>query len=102
VRELSTSPTDTSRVLDRLDAALEASCGALVALESKRQCATELDGDLDDVTAEVVRTIRRLREAIAEVRSLSGAHASAVAYGFVSGTQSASPGEAQIRPRRTA
>jgi hypothetical protein len=89
-------------VLVPLEEALEAVCGALAAVESKRTGPAEIDRQLDDVTAEIVRTIGRLREAIAELRALSGEQTSAVAYGFVLGTGPDSPGESQVRPRRTA
>jgi hypothetical protein len=89
-------------MLVRLEEALEAVCGALVALESKQTGPAALDRELDDVKAEIVRTIGRLREAIADLRALSGEQTSAVAYGFVLGTRSALPGETQVKPRRTA
>jgi hypothetical protein len=103
VRALSLSSAEALRLFDCLEGALEAVCGALAAVESKRTGPAEFDGDLDDVTEEIVRTISRLREAIAELRTLSGEQTSAVAYGFVLGTGPASPpGERQVRPRRTA
>jgi hypothetical protein len=89
-------------VLERLEEALEAVCGALVAVESKRAGPAEIDRELADVTAGIVRTISRLREAIADLRTLSGEQTSAVASGFVLGTRPASVDETQVRPRRTA
>jgi hypothetical protein len=90
------------RVLDCLEGALEASCAALVAVECKRARPAEDDGDLEDLTEEIVRTISRLREAIADLRSASGEQSSALAGGFVLGTGRESSAETQVRPRRTA
>jgi hypothetical protein len=103
VRALSLSSAQALRLVDCLEDALEAVCGALAAVESKRAGSAEIDRELLDVTAEIVRTISRLREAIADLRTLSGEQTSPVAYGFVLETGPASPpGEGQVRPRRTA
>jgi len=85
-------PVDTTRMLGRLEVALEASCGALVALESTRARASEPRSDVDSVEAEIRRSIACLREAMDELRSLSGERTSVVADGFVLDTASESPG----------
>jgi hypothetical protein len=102
MRAIRLSPAETLRLFDRLEAALEASCAALVAVRCTQAHPTELDGNLDDVTEEIVRTISRLREAIADLRSVSGEQSSALASGFVLGTDGESSAETQVRPRRTA
>jgi hypothetical protein len=89
-------------MLDRLEGALESSCAVLVAVECKQARPAEFDGDLHDVTEEIVQTISRLREAIADLRSVAGEQSSAVAGGFVLGTGPESSGATQVRPRRTA
>jgi len=81
-------PPVTTRMLDRLEDALEAGCGALIALESARARGGEPGSDIDSVEAEISRIIACLRESIAELRSLSGERTSVVAGGFVLDTAS--------------
>ena len=93
---------------DRVSAALEASCGALIALEFARALLGEGDDELSGVQALTSRAIEAFRSAITELRSLaragSGAQgdrapargrASMLALGFVLATGSGPPG----RPR---
>lgn len=75
--------SDTLSVLSHLEAAVEASCAALVALKAMRAQPAELTCEIRDVEAGIVQTIDWLRSAISELRSLHGEQTSFLAFGFV-------------------
>ena len=88
---------------DHLEAALEASCDTLIALQMIRALAHG-QGLLE---RHATQAIKSLQCAIAELRNVREAEASALAFGFVLETRSqfasdAKHREAQSRPRRTA
>lgn len=100
-------PRDYLPALDRIEAALEATCGALIALESLTSGAPEHPHGADGMQEHVGRAIRSLRDAIDELRSAQGAGADGLALGFVSeGSRAAARGAphdtGQSNPRRTA
>lgn len=64
---------------DRLEAALQASCEALIALELIHALAR------DELETHAVRAIESLRRAIAELRAARGEEPSALVHGFVIG-----------------
>jgi hypothetical protein len=64
---------------DHLEAALEASCEALVGLQLTRQVGGEA------VKAQADQAIDSLRRAIVELRAARGEDQSALAHGFVTG-----------------
>jgi hypothetical protein len=70
---------------DSLEAALEASCEALVRLELIR----EVGGDALKAHADLA--IDSLRRAIADIRAARGEHQSALAAGFVTGERPDDP-----------
>lgn len=98
-----THPRDYLPVLDHVEAALEASCGALITLQ-------RIDADLadrigpNDIQRHVARAVQSLRGAIEELRRAHGTGANALALGFVlEGERRASAADsAQSKPRRTA
>jgi hypothetical protein len=98
-----THPRDYLPVLDNVEAALEASCGALIALQ-------RVDADLadtirpDGIHGHIERAEQRLREAIEELRQAQYSGASGLALGFVleEGRRAANGRSTQSRPRRTA
>ena len=73
---------------DRLEAALEASCEALIELELIRALAG------DDVNAHANLALDSLRRAIVELRAARGEQQSALAPGFVAGDPRDGSGEA--------
>jgi hypothetical protein len=85
--------------LNHLEAALEASCATLMALESSR-LGTE-DG-ASAVQCQLRQAIASVREAIAEMRALHEVETSMLAFGFVLASAPPWAGERQWRPRRTA
>jgi hypothetical protein len=99
-------PRDYLPALDRIEGALEASCGALVTLQSITGTADVLR-DADGMQAHVGLAIESLREAIKELRLAQSNGSSALAIGFVltgngrpeRGVQDES---GQSKPRRTA
>ena len=72
---------------DHLEAAIEASCETLVAL----QVISEAAPDDDRLNRQARRAIRSLRRAIHELRTERSERASALAFGFVVGGPSAPP-----------
>jgi hypothetical protein len=97
-----TQRRDIQPALDHLEAALEASCATLMALE-----ATRLVTQDGGVHGEIRQAIASVRRAIAEMRALHDVETSVLAFGFV---LEAEPGdssdgwvdERHLRPRRTA
>ena len=99
---MTTHTRDIRPALGHLEAALEASCASLIALESIRDEAL----DARPVYAQISRGVESLRAAIAELRAVHDAETSMLAFGFV---LAASPGwqqnetaGRQVSPRRTA
>jgi len=97
-----THTRDIQPALVHLEAALEASCAGLIALESIRDEAL----DARPVHAQITRGVESLRAAIAELRAVHDTKTSLLAFGFV---LAASPGWQrnetagdQLSPRRTA
>ena len=88
---------DSPSATDRIEAALEASCAALVTLESLSFGAGEPSGRQE----RVVTAIRSLRHAIEQLRWAQSDHADELALGFVLNGRPR-PGRRQSRPRRTA
>ena len=89
-------------IVDHLEAALEATCGTLIALESMGTRAGEFAGEISALKANVARATSELRDAISELRSLRGERTSTLAFGFVVESVGGSPRETQPKPRRTA
>jgi hypothetical protein len=101
-----THPRDYLPALDRIEAALEASCGALITLESLGCGATDGVGDTNGLQEHIGRAIRALRTTIDELRAAQSDGAGALALGFVlkgpAGVRGAGPPAGQSKPRRTA
>jgi len=101
-------PRDYLPALDRIEAALEASCGALVTLESINPGAA--DDDLSGpagMQRHLGQAITNLRDAIQELRLAQSNGSSALAIGFVLNGNSREPDgvksdAGQSNPRRTA
>ena len=70
---------------DHLTAALEAACGALLALEIARRGMAESDADLDVAMEEVHNAIVSLRRAIDRLRAAQAEHVEVLALEFVLG-----------------
>jgi hypothetical protein len=99
-------PRDYLPNLDRIEGALEASCGALITLQSISDATDELC-DADGMHGHVRLAIEALRAAIEELRLAQSNGSSALALGFVlqgngraQVDAKAEPG--QSKPRRTA
>ena len=97
-----TEPRDIQPALGHLEAALEASCASLIALESIRDEAL----DARPIHAQITRGVESLRAAIAALRAVHEDETSMLAFGFV---LAATPGWRQnetaghqVSPRRTA
>ena len=103
-------PRDYLPALDRIEASLEATCGALVTLESINSDACDGADDQDGISRHVGLAIRSLRSVIEELRRAQNNGECALAIGFVLKSdgrvpraldpQPADPG--QSKPRRTA
>ena len=78
-----THPRDYLPALDQIEAALEASCGALITLESLNTRATAPAGEADGVRKHTGQAMRSLREAIESLRAAQSDGADALALGFV-------------------
>jgi hypothetical protein len=97
-------PRDRPPPINHVEAALDASCGALVTLESF--CPDPLQVG-SGVQQHVRCALRALREAIAELRLAEAKDSSGLALGFVLEATSARPDAnglrpGQSKPRRTA
>ncbi len=104
-------PRDYLPALDRIEAALEASCGALVTLESiHSDPAGDRSDDQDGMLGHVGLAIRSLRNVIEELRLAQNNGACALAVGFVlkgngrvpRAADPPPPDPGQSKPRRTA
>ncbi len=99
-----THPRDYLPVLDRIGAALEATCEALMALQSIDVLPSVPESELGD--AHVERAVSHLRNAVDELRHAQAQGQTGLALGFVlardqrSLTLDGEPG--QSSPRRTA
>ena len=100
---------DHARVtLDRIEAALDAACGALVTVDSITPGAGAGLSDTDGMQRHLGLAIRSLREAIAELRLARSNGSSALAIEFVlkgnagAPRGSVKPDPGQTKPRRTA
>jgi hypothetical protein len=102
-----THPRDYLPGLDRIEDALEASCGALVALESIACPVSDRAYEPDGIQEHVGQAIRSLRQAIEVLRSAHSDGVDGLAMGFVlkrseSAARDGTPEVAQSKPRRTA
>jgi hypothetical protein len=103
-------PRDYLPALDRIEAALEASCGALVTLESINPDALEGPDNPVGMRGHVGQAIRSLRQTIEELRLAQNNGACALAIGFVLKGNGRVPravepppsDPGQSKPRRTA
>jgi hypothetical protein len=99
-----TQRRDIQPTLDHLEAALEASCASLMALESTRLGTPDGSPAIHCQLGEAIASVRR---AIAEMRALHDVETSVLAFGFVLGGEPVDRSgglvdERQLRPRRTA
>jgi hypothetical protein len=98
-----THPRDYLPILDHIEAALEASCGALITLQSIDVDSTP---NRDGMHGHIAEAIYSLRHAIDELRSAQSRGASGLALGFVLARgrrcPAQDPDDGQSRPRRTA
>jgi hypothetical protein len=98
-----THPRDYLPLLDHIEAALEATCAAVMSLESIDILAAT--ADVENVQGHVATAILSLRHAIGELRDAQQRGASGLALGFVLARERRAPGDGipgQSRPRRTA
>jgi hypothetical protein len=100
-------PRDYLPALDRIEDALEASCGALIALESISCPASDPTYEPDGIQEYVDLAIRSLRETIDALRSARSKNIDGLAVGFVlqRSEDAARHGTREVgqsRPRRTA
>lgn len=99
---------DTRTVVDFVYSALEATCDALMTLESIRDSAAAVRASAPSASEpHVAQAIASLRHAIAELRLARSRDTSPIALGFVVRSTCELPGETrrrtgQPRPRRTA
>lgn len=94
-----TQRSNVQPALDHLEAALEAICATLIALEAAGAGARKGAQDMRAVEAQIGDAIGSLREAIAELRKLDDIETSMLAFGFVLAADS---GSSQDRIRRRA
>ena len=97
-----THSRDIERALAHLEMALEASCGALMAVEAMLGRATQVAREFCAVRGQIAQTIGVLRHGIAELRAGQGEPESVLAFGFVLEAEGLPPRGPQPRPRRTA
>lgn len=98
---------DTRTVVDFVYSALEATCDALMTLESIHDCTAAMPGSGPSATEpHLTQAIASLRHAIAELRLAGSRDTSPIALGFVVRSARERPGDSgngtQARPRRTA
>jgi hypothetical protein len=100
---MSTPRRDIQPALIHLEAALEASCATLMALEASS--ANMRDGP-PVLNRQIREAIASLREAIAEMRALHDVETGVLAFGFVLGAEPrwnrSRARRRQFKPRRTA
>jgi hypothetical protein len=104
VRQAMTHPRDYLPILDRIGVALEATCDALITLQSIDVLPTA--GEAADARGRVARAITHLQHAIEELRDARAQGHTGVALGFVLAPDRRDSGEDgrtdQSSPRRTA
>jgi hypothetical protein len=90
--------------LSHLEAALEATCATLMALQATRGGLRKDETDTVAAQAQLGDAIGALREAIAELRAFHDAEPSLLAFGFVlaDGQACRARRRRQLSPRRTA
>jgi len=89
---------------EQVERALEASCGALMTLESMRRDPGERDLDAIGVQGHLQQAIESLRSAIVELRLARTIPVSPIALGFVAGSPDRPPPDVGVQssPLRTA
>lgn len=102
-----THPRDYLPALDQIEVALEATCGALVTLESISSHVDPQASVPDGMQEHIEAALRALRGAIEELRSAQSDGATGLAIGFVLERDSepdgkGTPDAGQSNPRRTA
>ena len=99
---MTTHTRDIRPALGHLEAALEASCASILALDSIRDEAL----DARSIYAQITRGVEALRAAINELRAVHDTEISMLAFGFVlaapPGWQRNEAAGRQVKPRRTA
>ena len=85
-------PRDCLPALDGIEAALEATCAALVTLESMKPGGADALGVVAGTEAHVLLAIRRLRDAVEQLRLAQSDGSSALAIGFVLKQKDGAPG----------
>ena len=80
-------PSGIDLAITRLEAALEAACGAVVVLESIRSRVSNVADELREVHGQVALTLSEIRSAIEELAHLRNEHVSIGALGFVAGSE---------------
>jgi hypothetical protein len=102
-----THPRDYLPALDQIEVALEATCGALVTVESICGQASPRVGLADGTQEHIEAAVGALRKAIEELRSAQTEGATGLAMGFVlerdtEPDRETKPDSGQINPHRTA
>ena len=102
-----TQRRDIQPPLDHLEAALEATCATLIALESAQLGNREGTGDTSAAQRQIRNAIASVREAMAALRALHDVETSMLAFGFVLGannewSRARRTAARQVKPRRTA
>lgn len=88
--------------LQHLEAALESSCAALVALEALADRVRILSGELQRIEIQTRATIACLRDAVTQLRPAPDPESRALAFGFVLGRDPLASPDRQVKPLRTA
>jgi hypothetical protein len=96
--------------MGHLEAALEASCATLMALESARLDNGQTTADTSAVQGQISSAIVSVRKAMSELRALHQVDTSVLAFGFVlpdpewppTESRRRQSGQSQASPRRTA
>jgi hypothetical protein len=104
---MTTPSRDIQPALDHLEAALQASCATLIALQSSRVAVRERTQSPYVIEAQIGEAIASLGEAIAELRALHDGGTTGLAHGFVLAADPAwsraqRRRRRQLSPRRTA
>jgi hypothetical protein len=91
---------------DHYEAAIEASCDALITLQLIRASATSSSDQIADIEGQITRAIQSLQRTVAELRLAQAERRSAFVIDFVLGTDvgdcGVESGRTQSTPRRTA
>jgi hypothetical protein len=107
---VTTETRDIQPAIAHLEAALEASCASLMALESARLADGQAAVGASAVREQISHAIASVRAAMAELRALHQVETSMFAFGFVladpewarNQARRRNGGGRQVRPRRTA